>query len=168
MQLVGTVDLDDSTGRRYDIRLTSGSQTATMTLHRLDSDQAGNCRAPKTINSPLIDAQPVYSAIPDFLKNTLRLPNSCMLRTSAGNLLPVTTQPDDTGVHKFIAGDTRVSEHAMLTSLHTVWLREHNRICEELTAEARDGAASGFDTLTPDQQFEKARKVCLDVDVDNI
>jgi hypothetical protein len=167
VQLVATVDLDDSTGLRYNINLTSGTKTAVMTLHRLDADPAGVCRAPKTVNSPIIDAGPIYSANPDFLQATLRLPNSCKLRTTAGNLLPVTTKPNGAKKHKFVSGDTRVSEHALLTSLHIVWMREHNRICDALAAKAADGASSSFGTLTPDQQFEKARKVCLDVDIDD-
>ena len=30
------------------------------------------------------------------------------------------------------AGDSRVSEHVALTGVHTLWAREHNRICTAL------------------------------------
>ena len=32
----------------------------------------------------------------------------------------------------FIAGDVRANENPLLTIMHTLWVREHNRICEEL------------------------------------
>jgi hypothetical protein len=137
-----------------------------MTLHRLDADQAGVCRAPKTVNTPLIDAGPIYGSSKEHLQNTLRAPNSCNLRTSAGNLLPVTTKPNaNTNRHDFVAGDSRVSEHAMLTSLHTIWVREHNRVCDVLARQASPDsvtttfAANPSPALTVDQMFEKARKV---------
>ena len=71
------------------------------------------------------------------------------LKTSLGNLLPYNTitgqfdsdidpnaphMDDEVGltVKHFIAGDVRGNENPLLTSLHTIFIREHNRICDEL------------------------------------
>ena len=32
----------------------------------------------------------------------------------------------------YISGDFRVNEHHGLTAMHTVWLREHNRVAKQL------------------------------------
>ena len=60
------------------------------------------------------------------------MPGKCEMRVSAGDFPPVTTQADNNGVNTYVAGDGRVSEHSVLTSTHTVWLREHNRLCKKL------------------------------------
>jgi peroxidase len=66
------------------------------------------------------------------VQNVLREKNSCKMRTSAGNLMPVTTRAAAGGVNVFVAGDARVNEHSVLTSMHTAWLREHNRLCDAM------------------------------------
>ena len=54
-----------------------------------------------------------------------------------GDLLPLadleTPESKDTrGLEAFIAGDTRSNEHIALMSMHILFLREHNRLAEEL------------------------------------
>lgn len=84
------------------------------------------------------------------LQEILREPTGCRLRTSAGDLLPVTTGKDSAGKNRLIAGDARVNEHAMLASMHTLWVREHNRLCDGL---------DGDESMTDDEKFALVRKV---------
>ena len=64
-------------------------------------------------------------------------------KTSSGrNLLPFDNDPNSkidcsTGIHKdrsecFLAGDIRVNEQVGLTSIHTIFYREHNRVVDVL------------------------------------
>ena len=97
-----------------------------------------------------IDASQIYGSDPTRAKY-LRTLKDGKMKTSAGNLLPYNTltgelsspidpkAPDmanDSGhkVKTFVAGDVRAAEHPGLTSLHTLFVREHNRICDQLKA----------------------------------
>lgn len=56
---------------------------------------------------------------------------------SLRNLLPQGTQEPQcrsaaAGLSCFVAGDTRNNEHPGMAVIHTVWMREHNRIAEAL------------------------------------
>ncbi|KAI0559219.1 hypothetical protein FGB62_163g074 [Gracilaria domingensis] len=109
---------------------------------------------PITVLSSALDLSNVYGV--DELRNEfLRVPNSCRLKTSPGNLLPFNTDgfvnAPNTSPDFFIGGDTRVSETPMLTVMHTIWVREHNRLCDLLE--------DAFPDFTPVQQYETARAV---------
>ena len=93
-----------------------------------------------------IDGSAVYGTDSDRA-NWLRSFEGGRLKVSAGNLLPFNTltgeyndprdpdapfMADDThsGGKLFVAGDVRANENPLLITFHTMFVREHNRLCE--------------------------------------
>lgn len=90
------------------------------------------------------------------------------LKTSEGNFLPLNTfdgefasEVDtlspfmliegDAPIRHFIAGDIRANEQPTLCSLHTLFVREHNRLCDELIETHPE--------MTDEELYQKARKM---------
>lgn len=90
------------------------------------------------------------------------------LKTSAGNMLPFNTTTsefgapiDPTAPHMdnpvgltdklFVAGDARANENPLLLAFHTLFVREHNRLCDEL--------AAAHPSWTDEQLYQHARKL---------
>ncbi len=90
------------------------------------------------------------------------------LKVSKGNLLPFNTldgelngatdpnapemaSNDPTAKRFFVAGDVRANENVMLLTMHTLFVREHNRLCDELRIKYPNG--------TDEQLYQKARKM---------
>ncbi len=95
-----------------------------------------------------IDGSGVYGSTLERA-NALRTFADGKLRTSDGgefgDLLPL----DDSG-QQFLAGDIRAGEQAGLSCMHTLFVREHNRIADQL--KAADGS------LTDEEIYQRARK----------
>ncbi len=103
-----------------------GTGTATIPLTRSNSSLDSNGVAQQTNTlTAYIDGSMVYGS-DKATADSLRSFEGGKLRTSEGNLLPKNAN----GV--FVAGDERSNENPALTSMHTIWLREHNRIADEL------------------------------------
>lgn len=102
-----------------------------MNLRRLMKEGEGSCRTPINTVTPQIDAGTVYSPDEEYLQTTLREPGSCRLRTTEGSFLPLSApeQSSPNATHRvfWLAGDLRVNEHAVLTSMHTIWVRFNNQ-----------------------------------------
>ena len=77
------------------------------------------------------------------------------LKTSPGNFLPYNELglPNFRfrGPDFFLAGDERANENIGLTSLHTLFVREHNRLAEQIAG--RD------DSLSGEEIYQMARKI---------
>lgn len=98
-----------------------------------------------------IDGSSIYGS-DDAMASYLRTFVGGKLKTSTGNLLPYNTVDnerggaiDPTAPHMdnvnphndllFVAGDVRANEQPILLGYHTLFMREHNRLCDELAAE---------------------------------
>ncbi|MGK7918499.1 MAG: peroxidase family protein, partial [Trichodesmium sp.] len=85
---------------------------------------------------------------------------------STGDLLPTRgndpnapgmAMADKMGSSTFVAGDVRANEHAVLTSLHTLFVREHNRLAAIINATHTDLPS---DTTARDEEiYQRARKI---------
>jgi peroxidase len=158
------------TTEEYDVQLPADEPLFTLPIPFSRSEvRAGtgvsNARQQSNLNTAWIDASVVYGS--DSVRaKWLRTMQNGKMKMSAGNLLPYNTvngeasgtlDPNapsmandaDHTVKTFVAGDVRASEHPGILSLHTVFVREHNRICNLLVAQ-------GF---TNDEEiFQMARK----------
>ena len=116
--------------------------------------------------SAFLDAGNVYGS--DVHRaEWLRTHSGGKLKTSAGNLLPYNTttgEYDDPIDHDapemddavgmspklFVAGDVRANENVLLISIHTLFVREHNRLCDEL--------ALAHPTWTDEELYQHAKR----------
>lgn len=113
---------------------------------------ANNPRQYMNMISAFIDGSAIYGSDQERA-DWLRTFEGGKLKTSEGNLLPWNTttgefnapidrvnsphMADDTGLNDklFVAGDIRANENPLLISMHTIFVREHNRLCEEFAKE---------------------------------
>ena len=103
-----------------------------------------------------IDASNVYGSTKE-LADSLRLFSRGLLKqgnrqkTLKGNLPFQEETPDFSDLPFFVAGDERANEQLGLTIMHTVWLREHNRIAR--------GLARINPCWTDERLYQETRKI---------
>ncbi len=115
----------------------------------------GNARQQINDITSYLDASMVYGS--DATRaDVLREHVGGRLRTGSGNLLPLNTfgqpngtagQPDD---QFYLAGDVRANEQVGLTAVHTLLMREHNRLADQIAS-----TIGGTD----EEIYQRARKL---------
>ena len=95
-----------------------------------------------------VDASNVYSSDDDSLTALRTNDGSGKLLTGENELLPV-----DAEAEVEVAGDVRAIEMPGLAAMHTLFVREHNRVCDLIIA-----AQPGEDE---DYYFENARRIVI-------
>ena len=125
----------------------TGTGTQVISLTRSAGDPAtgtgaSNPRQQVNTITAYLDGSMVYGS-DAATAASLRTMTGGLLKTSAGNLLPT----DAYGY--FLAGDVRANENPELTSLQTLFVREHNRLAAQF--------AKADPKLTDEQLYQKAR-----------
>lgn len=120
---------------------------------------AGNPRQHANVLTACLDASMVYGS-DSTRAGALRTFSRGLLKTSNQDLLPfnVNGLPNGGGTSAefFLAGDVRVNENAVLASMHTLFVREHNRLA---------GVLAVVDPTADDEKlYQMARKiVCAEI-----
>lgn len=150
----------------------AGTGTAVIPVARSAYDPASgtstsNFRRHINSTTAFIDASAVYG--PDQPRaDWLRSHIGGKLKTSSGDMLPwnTTTGEADAPVDPnapamdmpfpfvdklFVAGDFRANENPFLLGIHTLFVREHNRLCDEI--------ANQNPNWTDEQIYQRARKL---------
>jgi hypothetical protein len=129
----------------------TGSGEATIPLTRSEFDPAtgtsvDNPRQQISRITPYIDGSQVYGS-DQATADGLRTFSGGRLNITDDGLLPL----DDAGM--VIAGDVRASENISLTAIQTLFVREHNRLADEI--------AAGDTELSDEQIYQQARAVVI-------
>lgn len=129
--------------------------TATMPFQRsVCVDGVVSPRQAPNVITHWMDGSGVYGS--DVARATeLRAGVGGRLATSAGNMLPFNTagmpNAGGLGAAGYLAGDIRANEQTGLTAMHTVFMREHNRLADLVSA-ANPG-------MGDDEVYERARRL---------
>ena len=102
-----------------------------------------------------IDASNVYGSDAERATALRTNDGTGRLKTSDGNLLPFNTGglPNAGGSSStlFLAGDVRANEQVGLAAMHTLFVREHNRLAQRI--------AQNRPNLSGDQIYHRARRI---------
>ncbi len=104
-----------------------------------------------------IDASNVYGSDEERADALRANDGSGKLKVSANNLLPFNNEGlENAGGNSstlFLAGDVRANEQVGLTAMHTLFMREHNRLAEIIAIEEPG--------LSGDEIYQRARRIVI-------
>ena len=104
-----------------------------------------NPRQQINVLTAFVDASNVYGS-DDTTAKALRTLSGGKLKTSEGDFLPFN------GAGPFyLAGDVRVNEQIFLTAVHTLFVREHNRLADEV--------ATKYQGMSDEQIYQFVRRI---------
>lgn len=150
---------DDADAESFDIEVPTGDPlfdpfvTGEVTIHLTRSEIAEGTGT--SVENPAeqvnaitawIDGSQVYGSSEDVANSLREFEGGRMLITEDG-LVP-------TGENgSLLAGDIRAAENIGLTSMHALFLREHNRLADEIAADNPD--------LTDEEIYQQAREIVI-------
>jgi hypothetical protein len=118
-------------------------------------DTTGNPRQQINQITSFIDASNVYGSDKERAAALRTFTGGKLKTTSGGKFLPFNSDGlDNAGgpdPKLFLAGDVRANEQIALTAMHTLFVREHNRLCDEIAGENPD--------FTDEDIYQWARKI---------
>lgn len=121
-------------------------------------DEQGNALNPRMQLNEItgwIDASNVYGSDEERAHALRTLDGSGQLKTSEGDLLPFNVDglenAGGSGDQLFLAGDVRANEQLGLTAMHTLFMREHNRLARQIAAQQPD--------LDGEEIYQRARHI---------
>jgi len=141
----------------------AGTGTKRMPLSRSAFNPASGTNNPRQQTNTItafIDGSQVYGS--DAARAAaLRTFSAGKLKTSAGNMMPFNTEglPNANDAHfvadsrLFLGGDVRSNENVELTSIQTLFLREHNRQAAAIAANSP--------SLSDEQIYQQARRIVI-------
>ncbi|CAA6817590.1 MAG: Peroxidase [uncultured Thiotrichaceae bacterium] len=138
-------DIDIPEGDAFYDPFSTGSESMHFERSQTITDDNGNVVHINKI-TPYIDGSNIYGSDEETM-NTLRSFEGGKLISSEDNLLPQNEKGH------FLAGDVRVNENAGLTSMHTLWMREHNRVADNFSQQYPD--------WDDERIFQESRRVVI-------
>lgn len=120
----------------------TGNVTIELSRSAATLDANGQRQQHNSITA-FIDGSNVYGSESEYASK-LRTHEGGKLKTSESNMMPM-----EDG--QFMAGDARSNENIGLTSMHTLWVCEHNRLANEI-AQKNPG-------MSDEQIYQEARKI---------
>ncbi|XP_059616310.1 uncharacterized protein LOC132261488 [Phlebotomus argentipes] len=142
-----------------EVNVTSGARLCFPFMRSLPGQQSLGPREQVNQNTAFLDASQVYGenwCVANKLRGFSGRMNSTIHPIKGKELLPQSPSHPECKApsgYCFIAGDGRASEQPALTVIHTIFLREHNRIVE--------GLRGVNPHWSGDQLFEHARRILI-------